>query len=481
MRLTATVLESFTAFCDRFHLPLYPHQRADFGEALKRKAGRFVYPMAGVSWPRGDGKTHCLAEAGLWRLLCGARDIISVALDEDGARVTLAHARALVRAHPDLTRAIEIRANALLVPATGATWTVESREHTSTRGRHPDVVLYDETGWAKDSELFAALLSGQASVPDPLMLVASTVGRLQQGPLWTIKTLAEGGDPSVCWRWSGENRSPLVTREFLERQRRILLPGQYGREHLNTWLDGADAFVTAGAVDGALGRDGWTEGFHGQPGTLYAYFVDLGLVHDPTVIGIGHADGTQVYVDRLYTFQGSREAPVQVADVERALVALAERFPPLKIRVESWQGMGAVQRLSALGLPVEIFTPTAKTNAEEWPLLAQALTAGTLTCYPHSRLREELLNLSYEVGPQGIKVTDRGKVHQDHAVCVRGLVAMLAPSSTQASCADYASGFSLGLRSTYRDEELDGYTPSYRAPGTSGGIPRDNPFNRILG
>ena len=41
-------------------------------------------------------------------------------------------------------------------------------------------------------------------------------------------------------------------------------------------------------------------------------------------------------------------------------------------------------------------------------------------------MREELLNLTYEVGPQGVRVLDKGKVHQDHAVCLRGIAAMLA-------------------------------------------------------
>jgi hypothetical protein len=36
------------------------------------------------------------------------------------------------------------------------------------------------------------------------------------------------------------------------------------------------------------------------------------------------------------------------------------------------------------------------------------------------------LNLCVEVGPTGVRVTDRGKVHQDHAVAVRGVVAQLA-------------------------------------------------------
>src|SRR5262245_66275150 len=38
---------------------------------------------------------------------------------------------------------------------------------------------------------------------------------------------------SVFWYYSSENQSPLVTPEFLARQRRLLMPAQYAREHEN--------------------------------------------------------------------------------------------------------------------------------------------------------------------------------------------------------------------------------------------------------
>jgi hypothetical protein len=51
---------------------------------------------------------------------------------------------------------------------------------------------------------------------------------------------------------------------------------------------------------------------------------------------------------------------------------------------------------------------------------------------PHARLRQELLNLVVELGATGVKVIDRGKVHQDHAVAVRGVVAQLvAPACAE--------------------------------------------------
>ncbi len=425
--LASALLDDFLAFARAFGLVLYLWQQEAFGAACRRDAGGFVHRVAGISVPRGNGKSYGSAKVGIWRLLCGKppQDIICAALDFEGAKVVLHHARAIIRSHPALADAIEVQASGLLVPSTGSRLTVTSREHTASRGRHASLVLYDEVGWASDDELFSSLLAGQASVDDPLMLVVSTVGRRQTGPLWTVKTLAEGGDPAVFWWHSSENLSPKVTPAFLERQRRILMPAQFAREHQNAWVDQADGFTSAAEVDAAMGH-GWVEQLEGRPGLDYVAFVDLGAVHDPSVIAVGHVEGDLAYIDVLRTFQGSREEPVQLVVVEETLRDLARRFHLTKIRIESWQGLSAAQSLQRARLPVTLYAPTAKSHGEEWPVLAQRLAARMLVLPPHARLREELLNLVVEVGPQGVRVVDRGSVHQDHAVAVRGVVAAFA-------------------------------------------------------
>jgi hypothetical protein len=420
------LVDSFVAFCDVFRIRLFDWQLEAFGAATRRQDGRFVHRLAGVSVPRGDGKSYGAAAVGVWRLVTAPppQEILSTALDRDGARVVIRHARSMVRSHPELAAAIDMLANGFYVPATGSVWTIASREHTASRGRHPDLILYDESGWAQDDELFSSLLAGQASVLDPLMLLTSTVGRRQAGPLWVTKLLAEGGDPEVFWSWSGTNRSPRVTATFLERQRRILIPAQYAREHSNAWVDAADAFASAAEVDAAMGH-GWTEQLEGRKDITYVGYTDLGAVHDPSVIAIGHEEGGNVYIDKLLTFQGSHEQPVSLMAVEETIADLCRRFRLRRMRIESWQGLAAVQSLQRRGLPVEIFAPTSKSNSEEWPILAQRLSSRTLVLPPHAGLREELLNLFVEVGPQGVRVVDRGRVHQDHATAVRGVVAGL--------------------------------------------------------
>ena len=425
-RSVARAMLPFQEFCGRFSIPLFDWQREAFGSAASREDDRFVYRLVGISAPRGDGKSHGAAAIGLWRLVAGRprSHVLSTALDLEGARVVLEHARQMVRRHPVLSDGIEIRADGLTVAATGSRWTITSREHPASRGQHPDLVVYDEAGWAKDDELFASLLAGQASVNDPLMLVVSTVGRRQSGPLWTIKQLADSGDPHVHWHWHGENRSPKVTSEFLSRQRRILMPAQFAREHENRWVDAADSFTTSAEVDAAMSHD-WAVQYVGEKGKAYDGFVDIGVVGDPTVIALGHAQEHLLFIDVLLTFEGSRAQPVQLADVEATIRDLSRRFHVRRWRVESWQGIAAVQSLQRLGISVELFTPTAKAHAEEWPLLAQQLSSRTLVLPRHDRLREELLNLVVELGSQGVRVIDRGRVHQDHAVAVRGVCASL--------------------------------------------------------
>ena len=86
---------------------------------------------------RGQGKSYAASVVAIWRLLCGPApaDLISCALDSDGAKVVLDHAKRIVRGNPTLAKAIEIRAGELVGPSTGSRWTIVSREHLSSR-RH---------------------------------------------------------------------------------------------------------------------------------------------------------------------------------------------------------------------------------------------------------------------------------------------------------------------------------------------------------
>jgi phage terminase large subunit-like protein len=183
----------FLAWADHYRVPLFPWQREAFGSATERAGTHFRYRLAGISVPRGNGKSWGAAAVGSWRFQHGPQPqvILSCALDLEGAKVVLDHARTILQSHPDLARGVEFLTDEIRMKSTRSRWLVKSREHTASRGLHPNLILYDEVGWARDDELFASLTAAQASARDPLMLVVSTVGRRRSGPLWRIKELAE--------------------------------------------------------------------------------------------------------------------------------------------------------------------------------------------------------------------------------------------------------------------------------------------------
>ncbi len=95
--------EDFLAWADHYRQGLYDWQREAFGGATRRGGGRFRYRLAGVSTPRGNGKTAGGAKVGSWRFRLGPQPqlILSCALDYEGARVCLDHAKATLRSHPE--------------------------------------------------------------------------------------------------------------------------------------------------------------------------------------------------------------------------------------------------------------------------------------------------------------------------------------------------------------------------------------------
>src|SRR5262249_15069639 len=117
--LDAAAFDSLLVFADRLGLTLFDWQREAFGAACTREGGRFKFRLSGISVSRGQGKSYAGAVVGLWRLLCGPppQDIVSAALDLEGAKVVLDHARRIVREHPALERTVEATATGLSVPA----------------------------------------------------------------------------------------------------------------------------------------------------------------------------------------------------------------------------------------------------------------------------------------------------------------------------------------------------------------------------
>jgi hypothetical protein len=405
----------------------WPFQEGALRAVSERRDGRLLHPIGVVSWPRQDSKSTLSAWIGAWRLFCDepSEEVVSVALDRDSARVIHGAARRLIRGSRILSGLLDKDGDTRdeLRLRDGRRWLVKSSEAALSRGLSPATICFDELGWTTDDgALFEVLSAAQGAQEDPLLLVTSTVGPVQVGPLWRLFERAREGDPEVLLLYSNANQSPLVTQKYLDRQRSILPPSVYLREHENRWGVGTDVYCT---------EEDWRRATsQGDPrqstGQGCVIYVDLGWVHDESALAVAKSLGEgKADVLHLEGFKPAGGATLSLSAVEDRIVELVEAYGA-RVAVESPQGVLMVERLRARNVKAEALHPTSKSNREHWGALYTALKRGTVRLPNDATLRRQLLTLTIQDSVTGWRVVDEPSIHNDRAVAVAGALFMAA-------------------------------------------------------
>lgn len=430
-KLFQSMVDNPSLFVRAFDRQPWGYQEQALNAALARdEQGKFIHPIVVLSWPRQDTKTTLSMWADLWRLYCDPlpQEIISVANDKEQARIKLNDARRVIRSSDILYSLLDGRyglTRSEIRLQNGNRWLIKSADSVFSRGLRPSSASFDELGWAISRDLFDVLSAGQAAQKNPLILVTSTVGPVKAGILWELFEQARAGNKSVYLDYRTENLSPLVTPEYLERERAILPPHVYAREHQNLWGEGSDVFCTEEDWKRAL--DGGDPRRDQDPGPCYL-FCDLGWVHDETALAVTRRDDGKIKVIHLETFRGSQSHPVEFAAVEDRIAQLAECLNIKRARIESPQGVALSQALNLRGVATDVLHPTAKSNQENWGALYTALKNGSIQLPNDAKLRQQLLTLTIRTSQSGWKVEDVPSIHNDRAVAVAG-AAFLARGS----------------------------------------------------
>lgn len=422
----ARFLSDPIAFITHFDREPWKYQSKAIRAITERNGkGTFKRRIAVFSTPRQDGKTTLSAWLGLWRLVCDPTggDVVSVALDTKGARQLMFDARAIIGGSPKLMSLLEGElTKSWLTLKDGREWIIRSADASMSRGLRPATVLVDELGWsADDGELFQVLLAAQAAQENPLVVVTSTVGPVQAGPLWDLFERSKvRGQKVIRLLYSRKNQSPLVTKKFLKEQRAILPPSWYAREHENTWGAGSDVFCTQANWLKAI--EGGSPLMDKHRGASYA-FLDLSWAHDESVLTVATTRDDKKAIISMDVFAPSKGKPVDFAAVEATVRRRIEALGVRRLEIESPQGVALSQKIerSIPGVNVSILHPTAKSNAERWGALYSALRDGLIWLPKDEKLRRQLLQLTIKAGPTGWRVVEADrKLHQDRALACAG-------------------------------------------------------------
>ena len=395
-------------------------QRGDARAVLDVEAERLHY----LTRPRGGSKTTDLAGVSLAALLVQAparSRSYGYAADRAQAGLLLDGLAGFVQRTPGLAGAVTVESHRAVMNATGATLAVESSDDASSWGRRPWLTVVDELAQWPDTprprRLWASVVSALPKVADSRLVVLTSPG---DPAGWAYRVLKEART-STRWRTS-EVPGPVswLAADDLEEQRRMLPAWEYARLHEGRWVGADDRLVDVDGLRACVTLDGPLDPV---PGRTYVCGVDVGLKHDRTAVAVCHAEPTgdgrrRVVLDRLVVFVGTRSRPVQLADVEAALLEVHRAFRP-RVRLDPWQAVGLAQRLRTAGVRVDEYAFSSQSVGRLASTLHLLLRDRLLALPADEELLDELANVRLrETSPGVVRMDHDPGRHDDRAVAL---------------------------------------------------------------
>jgi phage terminase large subunit-like protein len=395
---------------------LWDYQKEMLIEAMQREPdGNYIYDTVIYSLPRQNSKSELSAIISCHALFCGGynTDVLTVAVGGiENAKIIFGKAKRAIRHSPELFSLIgdkNFLKSEISVPGTDSTWTISQSKNlagSGILGRGYSLVGIDELGhdeYGNMGEIYDALSAGQAATPNARICVTSTVGSQKHGKLFDLFEQSKT-DENMLLIYRNDNPSPLITERFLNRQRKRLHPSIYSWWHENLWNVGDSQFITRELWDRATQREWLPVGKLEKPHRSIQ-FIDIGLVHDATVVATVFKMDDEVRLAELRSWQGSKQNPVQLSDIENYLIDSHERFRVYSICLDSWQGAQLAERAKARHFKAELI------HIRNLPDM--------------QKMEEEAMNLVIEPKGASFKVNDPGKVHQDRIFALAGACHML--------------------------------------------------------
>lgn len=377
-------------------------------------------PYSFLTRSRGGSKTTDLSAVGLSDLAASEERLRSywLAADADQAALAIDCIAGFRARTPALADRLDVQSRRVLVPGSGAELVILPADAPGAWGLTPHRVYVDELANWNDGpsarRLWEAASSAAAKRSDARLAVLTTAG----SPDHFAFRVLEHARSSPLWRVSERlGPAPWMDPDRLAEQRQRLPAAVFEQLFLNRWTQAEGSFLDPAVIEAAFTLDG--PALERDPlGGGYVAALDLGVVHDRTVLAIGHRAGDRVVLDRMQTWKGSRAHPVDFAEVEAFIVDAHKRFR-FKLRLDPWQGLDLAQRLRKQGVRAEEFAFTVASKQRLAASLLSTVNSGNLALYEAEGLRDELLALRLVQMSSGAWAFDHQRGgHDDRAMAL---------------------------------------------------------------
>lgn len=417
-----TFLEKFFILEDGEPIKIEPWQKEHvfnpvFSDIDER--GRRRFDLALIGLPKKNGKSTVAAGVACYMLLADGEvdpEVYSAAGDKDQARIVFSRMSKAVKRSPVLRNAVKVYRDAIERKDGGGVYRVLSADAPTAHGLNPSCVVFDELWNQPNRDLYDALTLSPARA-NPLNLIITYAGFDQRSLLYEL--YQEGlkkDDPRFYMFWSHSNLASWITQAYLNQQRRRLPPGVYQRLHQNMWVDPEGSFITRDDLKRCIDHN-LRYRLQAEEGRVYVYAIDLGLVRDRTCrVIVSKGQEPELRLDSIRVWQGSREDPVLIADVEEDMEWARTTFHPSAFVCDPWQMQATIQKFRWMGTTEFTFSTSnlAKLSANLYYLVHN----GLVKMPPDKELEDELLGLQCVQKSYGWRIDHEASGFSDRAIAL---------------------------------------------------------------
>jgi Phage Terminase len=378
--------------------------------------------LAGWMLPRGQGKTSLTAVLALYELLAGPEgaQVVVVATDERQAGLCHRAASRMVELHPALEARVQQYADALTVPARGASFQVLPAAPKRLEGLDYTLAIVDEADRA-DQEVYEVVSLAQGKQASSVVLAIGTPGpELENTVLGRLRTYTID-HPEVHWWCGGNTRAagfedhpvdcahcwelanPALHDFLAEDGLRACLPPRCARPR------------SAGAGCASSPTSSRTPGSHsrrGPPARMPRGASPMGPRSCSPSMGPSNGDttclvvatvGQRPHIDLVELWEPGG-GQVGIVDVEAAIRQACRRWRVLEIAADPFRWARSLQLLDGEGLPVLEYPQSPGRMTPATARFYEAVANGALTHSGDSRLARHIGNAVLREDARGARL-----------------------------------------------------------------------------
>jgi hypothetical protein len=346
-----------------------------------------------------------------------------IAADRKQARTIIRYIRALLTEIPLLRRMMEgdgtrdsFNLNNRITIEVGTASFRSVRGYTIVAALLDELAFWrtDDDAADPDYEIIAALRPGMATIPNAMLLCASSP-YARRGELWQAhrKHFGKERDPILVWQAPTLTMNPTIPRRVIE-EATERDPASAAAEYGAQFRTDVEQLLTREAVEACI-----SPGVRERPRISrqrYYGFVDpSGGSADSMTLAIGHREGEGVIVDAVR----ERKPPFSPEAVVEEFAALLKSYGIVRIIGDRYAGEWAREPFRKFGI---IYEPSAKPKSDLYRDLLPAINSKLLDLIDNDRLVNQLVGLERRTARGGRDSIDHAPGgHDDLANAVAGV------------------------------------------------------------